>query len=273
MGLKKLVMTECRYLGRRQAALLLMAMAAALMVSGGVALAATITCKSDGKCFGTENADILNGTGGNNYMYGLGGGDTLKGRDGHDELYGQGGGDKLFGGPDIDFLIGGPGNDELHGGDGASDYYWFGDGWGNDSITDSTTSPNGVDFREQPNAKPPVLVTEDLTIRLNSGAGPEVKNESGTDTVDWDDSVITSVYGGSGDDKITGNLFANNNIRGFSGKDTIFGGFGNDTIHVGDSSGGDKVDCGEGIFGVVDHDTVYYDPKDTISTNCEEKVL
>ena len=51
-------------------------------------------------------------------------------------MYGQRGRDTLSGGSEVDYLIGGAGNDKLQGGGGA-ELYFFGPGWGKDSITDT----------------------------------------------------------------------------------------------------------------------------------------
>ena len=80
-----------------------------------------------------------------------------------------------------------------------------------------------------------VPVTEDLTTRLTSGAGPEVKSEGSTNTIEWEDDTISAAWGGYGDDKITGNSEANY-IVGNRGADTISGGVGDDRIQADDGS-------------------------------------
>jgi Ca2+-binding RTX toxin-like protein len=122
---------------------MLTAILAALMLSSGVALAATITCQAGVDCVGTRKADDLKGTAGKDHIYGRRGGDILRGLGEFDELHGQYGKDRLFGGPEKDFLIGGPGNDALGGG-GGDDWYFFGDNWGKDTITDDANSANSI---------------------------------------------------------------------------------------------------------------------------------
>lgn len=240
----------------------------ALVLSSGVALALTRTCEANVDCLGTNDPDILRGlrdTDDSNNIYGRGGADILKGFGGADELYGQGGSDELFGGAGMDYLAGGPANDALSGGADSFDYYHFGPGWGEDSIADSDTPANRVSFYKGPSDF--VYVTEDLTIDLVSGDGPEAETESGTSTVNWERNVIQHVFGGSGDDRITGNSLGNH-IYGGSGADNISAGGGNDEIRVRDGSGDDVVDCGEPFFG-SDDDTVFFDSGDQIDPSCE----
>ena len=115
---------------------------------------------------------------------------------------------KLFGRLSVfagDYLMGGPGKDTLRGGQNY-DQYFFGPGWREDTIIDGATHANGVHFRKAHLENVPV--TEDLTIRLTSGAGPEVKSEGSTNTIEWEDDTISAAWGGYGDDKITGNSAA-----------------------------------------------------------------
>jgi hypothetical protein len=130
-----------------------------------------------------------------------------------------------------------------------------------------------VVFLKGPGKGEQVPATDDLTINLLSGLGPEVKNASATSTIVWEGKVIQHVYSGNGDDQITGN-FSDNTIygslgTGSSGADTISAGGGDDEIHVNDGFGDDVVDCGENIIPGTDSDTVYFDSGDTIAPNCE----
>ncbi len=255
------------------AATLLAATLLALVVFSGVALAVTKSCVADVACFGTRKADTLNGSEGNDKMYGKGRGDTLNGFGGSDSLYGEGGADKLFGGMGpgvVNSLVGGPGNDLLSGGDGLEHYY-FGDGWGKDFITDGATSQNAVIFSKEPAPDEFVPTTANLTIKLVSGEGPEVKNASGTSTIDWQGvAIIEDVFSGSGDDRITGN-FEPNHISAGAGADNISSAGGNDLIYVADGSGDDVVDCGETLGNSLDNDTVFFDSGDQIAADCESQ--
>ena len=193
-------------------------------------------------------------------------------------MYGEGEADKLFGGPGNDDLIGGPGRDTLSGGEDL-DFYYFGDGWGKDTITDSSASSDGTAssqnmlmFVKGPsNEDAQVPVTDDLTIRLSSGDGPEVKNASGTTTINWAANFIQRVESGAGDDQITGNLVANVISANHGGADNLSSGGGNDRIDVADGSGDDVVDCGETLGNSSDNDTVFFDSGDQIAANCESQ--
>ena len=99
---------------------------------------------------GTAGNDDMDGRGGNDQMRGGAGNDDMDGGDGNDRLWGEAGrddldggrgNDRLDGGADSDILNGGRGNDTLTGGAGA-DVFEFRRGDGRDLITDFT---NGVD--------------------------------------------------------------------------------------------------------------------------------
>ena len=113
--------------------LLVAAMALALLVAAGVALAqpygdrpgaqgVTKTCPTD--CDGTAYPDTLYGTNAPNHIEGLGGnesptfGDYIPGHGGNDILYGNAGGDRIEGGNGADSIFGGTGEDLLIGGTG-----------------------------------------------------------------------------------------------------------------------------------------------------------
>jgi len=183
------------------------------------------------------------------HIYGRAGSDRLKGFSEFDELYGQHGGDRLFGGFEKDSLTAGAGKDTLSGG-GGGDWYYFGDGWGKDSITDDAASANRLLFRNAPSSS--VFITDDLVIDLDSGPGPEVTNTSGTNIVNWEGNDISDVSSGGGDDQITGNTLGNQ-LSGYTGADTIFGMGGNDEIDVMDETPDDTVDCGEDLIGGADN--------------------
>ncbi len=82
--------------------LLAAVLGSALALSGGVALAATVQCRSNQTCTGTHRADVLKGTAGENTMFGRRGDDTLRGLGKRDVLYGEAGSDTLSGGGDGD---------------------------------------------------------------------------------------------------------------------------------------------------------------------------
>jgi Ca2+-binding RTX toxin-like protein len=217
-------------------------MGAALVLGSGVALAATVRCNSSEEvCKGTNKDDTLLGTKKANDMSGLRGNDTLRGLGGSDNL------------------DGGAGDDTLEGGDGFDNYFFDRNNWGHDTATDTVASSGFFDNSVMFTSK----VTEDLIINLNSGPAPEVQNQSGTGTINWDGDVIKDVFDGAGDDTITGDDTGNYILANRGGADTIFTGDGDDQIFAGDGSGGDTVDCGPG------KDTVTADPGDTVLPNCE----
>ncbi len=170
------------------------------------------------------------------------------------------------------FVARGTGNDASSGGE-DSDQYYVGDGWGKDSITEissSASSQNMVLFVE-PNKLTNVSVpaTDDLTIKLHSDDGPEVKNASATSTIDWEGHVIHDVYGGNGDDHMTGNTIYGGSTVDSSGAHTVSTGAGDDEIDVDGGFGDDVVDCGESFSPGTDSAEVYYDSGDIINPNCE----
>jgi len=116
------------------------------------------------------------------------------------------------------------------------------------------------------------VVTDNLTITLfASDASPEVKNASGTSTINWgSDTIIQTVESGDGNDNITGE-FSSNLIYGGKGSDTISSGAGNDTIAVANDGYVDNVNCGNGLFSAQDNDFVSYGSFDVVSNNCEQK--
>jgi Ca2+-binding RTX toxin-like protein len=57
-------------------------------------------------------------------------------------------------------------------------------------------------------------------VDLRSDTGPEVKDASGTNTINWEGNVVDTIYGGAGDEQITGNASANM-IGGSGAADTL----------------------------------------------------
>ena len=114
----------------RRLTLLLVATGTALLMSAGLAFAATYECTSGRACIGTEGPDTLNGSSGiDPYMDGRQGDDELFANEG-EYAYLQGdafdapdndtstdGDDLLMGGPGFDEMAGFGGSDELYGGD------------------------------------------------------------------------------------------------------------------------------------------------------------
>lgn len=102
--------------------LLVATVGAALLMAGGVALAAgEIRCAqvTTTTCEGTNADDRIVGTKGHDTMFGHDGSDVMFGRGDNDEMYGGFGVDKMFGGKGNDLIRGGGGPDEIDGGPGT----------------------------------------------------------------------------------------------------------------------------------------------------------
>lgn len=243
------------------------AMAAVLMMSGGVALALnTIGCEGSGiKCVGTNRPDLIRGTADLDAIYGRDKGDTIKGFGKGDALLGNKGSDRLLGGRGQDFVIGGEDDDTLRGEDALDIYYFERSGWGTDTIREVSPKnilrlPDGENFDG--------AITTNLTS--DSGPVPEVTNSENASTVNWGGEVIDIVIGSTGNDTISGNEEANDIFDGEgreNDRDAISGAGGDDLIDVQDGAADDKVECGEG------NDTVYFDQELELvfPDECEEK--
>jgi len=111
----------------RRLTLLLAAVGTALLLSAGLAFAATYDCFAGRACIGTDGPDTLNGSSGWDYMDGRQGDDGLFGNESGDFMSGDAfdapgndtstdGDDLLRGGPGWDEMVGYGGDDELYGG-------------------------------------------------------------------------------------------------------------------------------------------------------------
>ncbi|MBS1158828.1 MAG: hypothetical protein H6R15_1247, partial [Proteobacteria bacterium] len=135
--------------------------------------------------------DVATGTAGPDTLNGTAGADVLDGLAGNDVLNGLAGDDLLFGGLGNDVLNGGTGADTMVGDDGDDTYDV-------DDVADQVIEGTGIDL---------------VRTTLSSYAlGAEVENLT---------------FFGVGNFTGTGNGL-NNEIRGVSGADTLFGGAGND---------------------------------------------
>ena len=100
--------------------------------------------KGNDRAAGGSGDDTLLGGGGNDRLQGNAGNDVLNGGTGKDVLRGGGANDRMLGGSGDDTLLAGAGRDRLLGskgddvltGNGGVDVFVFGDGSGNDQITD-----------------------------------------------------------------------------------------------------------------------------------------
>lgn len=115
----------------RRPVLLITIALAAVLLSAGVALAASVRCDG-GPCRGTNNADKMTGSLRNDRMSGLGSQDRMGGNRGNDVMFGGSGADtmgasygndRMFGGPGNDTMSGGPSSDRIVGGTGTDTIY------------------------------------------------------------------------------------------------------------------------------------------------------
>lgn len=120
-----------------KALLLVGAMALALVLAGGVALAADFICDGTGDnnpdpgiCEGTNNSDVITGTSNGEFIFALDGDDivnalngedTIDAGDGEDDVDGFSGNDAIFGGTGGDKLAGAEDSDQVFG-EGGPDF-------------------------------------------------------------------------------------------------------------------------------------------------------
>src|SRR5215212_893612 len=130
---------------KHRAVFLLLAVAVALLMASGVALAKTFHCDG-GRCRGTNSADTIYGSAKRDAIYSLGGADLVRGDGGADSINGDGGRDRLsgghgndgvFGGDDDDLVAGNKGFDTLNAGNGDDRIEAV------DGMTDQITCGNG----------------------------------------------------------------------------------------------------------------------------------
>ena len=111
----------------RRLTLFLATMGVALLLSAGLAFAATYDCIAGRACVGTDGPDTLNGSSGYDYMDGRQGDDRLFGNERSDFMSGDAfdapgndtstdGDDLLRGGPGWEEMVGYGGDDRLYGG-------------------------------------------------------------------------------------------------------------------------------------------------------------
>ena len=148
-------------------------------------------------------------------VYGGAGNDTVRGTRQDDMLYGFDGDDILSGRAGNDTIAGGGGNDILVA------------GYGNDVVNGQA----GLDYFDAR------AITTAVVVDL--GAGTATGADIGSDTL----FNIEAVYGGSGNDTITGSA-ADNMLYGLGGDDMLSGDVGNDTLVGG--QGNDTLNGGAG---------------------------
>ncbi|WP_249999920.1 calcium-binding protein [Actinoplanes sp. M2I2] len=224
---------------------------------------------NDGVLYGGPGDDIVRGGDGNDVLKGDDGTDTVDGGAGDDRLNGGGGNDKLLGGAgDLDIIYGDAGNDRLEGFTGQDNIYG---GTGNDQLVggpgtdhlkgdagnDIENGGDGLDFFDQ--GLDPVGADsdtfiggadEDVVVYWNRGKAltadaDGVKGDDGAagekDTIE---ASISDIWGGDGNDRLTGTAAGDETLTGGAGNDTIRAGAGDDAVW-GDG-GTDNLDAGAG---------------------------
>lgn len=176
---------------------------------------------------GTGN-DVIDYSGfnGNLKLYGEAGNDTITTGDGFDTIYGGDGNDSIISGNGDDKIYGNNGNDYIIAGDG-SDFVDGGNGndtiYGNDG-NDSLKGGKGDDL----------IYSGGGVNTIYGGAGNDhiyintsnniVHGDAGNDNIDVEDGNGNIIYGDAGNDFIT--------VYAGSSKNKIYGGAGNDAIHI-----------------------------------------
>lgn len=198
--------------------------------------------------YGTNAANTLTGTAGNDRIYALGGNDTVNAGGGNDLVYGgygsdtlngQDGDDTLFGEAGVDTMYGGNGMDALDGGDGSDFLY-------GDAGDDNLLGGAGLDE----------LHGGDGNDSLDGGIGNDsLYGENGIDTM-VGGAGSDYLYGGTGADSLDGGT-GNDFLYGQDDNDTLNGGGGNDTLDGG--AGDDNLDGGAGadfLYGMTGNDVL-----------------
>ena len=194
------------------------------------------------RIFGREGDDVLNGGQGNDRIFGASGNDTISGVQGNDWLNGGAGDDTISGDANgtgdltsFDRIFGGSGNDTLHGGDSRDRIYG---GSGQRHVLGRE--------RQRPDGRRHRATTSSTAAPATTRSSPT----SGQDTT----------YGGDGNDDLW--ALARGDVAPGPGVDqvgdTLDGGPGNDTFRTRDGEV-DRITCGDG------NDTALLDNVDVIT--------
>lgn len=253
----------------RKIVVLLASMSLAVLLVGGIAWAATISCiEGADRCEGTEEDDTINGSRGGDSILGYGGHDILRGEDGSDSLVGGRGNDKLHGDLASDVLHGGAGNDVMYGEQGPDTLI---DTRGRNRLSGSKKEDRVVGSGPlvSGGGSNDFLNLRSHTRTPDDTPGGDIRGGYGDDLLVHEGTG--EVSGGSGDDDFDRRYPDTNNsdedysgLQRLKGSRTLVGGTGSDsawllgrhddTIHFeGDGRRDVVVSCGRGT------DTVYYD--------------
>jgi Ca2+-binding RTX toxin-like protein len=186
---------------------------------------------------GVDDADLLDGTTGDDIILAGIGADIVNGLDGDDQLSGQDGADRLFGGLGADDLVGGAGADMLDGGVGAD---VMAGGSGDDLYIVDDTSDIVTELGSEGIDRVRASVFHALTAQV------ENLQLIGSANIDgFGNSLANQIDGNSGDNALNG-LAGNDLIRGAAGADELRGDAGNDQLLGGDGE--------DSLFGGNDND-------------------
>jgi Ca2+-binding RTX toxin-like protein len=195
--------------------------------------------------FGTNAADTLKGTIGDDRIYGLDDNDNLKGGTGNDELFGGAGNDSLHGEAGADTTYGGAGDDT---------YYVDNIG---DIVSEQTVA--GVDDGGTDRVYTTVSYTLGAFLERATLIGTVAGDLTGNDqanTLTGNDAA-NALSGGGGSDTLNA-AGGTDRLIGGAGKDTLTGGAGSDTFVFGpaDATSTDKVTdfAAEDFVGVLASD-------------------
>jgi Ca2+-binding RTX toxin-like protein len=168
--------------------------------------------------YGGDGNDYIVGNSLNNDLYGGDGNDFISGYSGtFDNIYGGNGQDTLHGYTLSDYISGDNGNDYIEG---------FGTligGSGSDTITGSAHSTTNNNF---------------------------IYGGDGSDLLQGASGAINIIYGDSGDDTLIASSYFSNGdyLNGGTGKDLLYGWFGNDTLDGGSGANNLKGDYGNDTY-------------------------
>lgn len=200
---------------------------------------------------GSSGNNVIGGGGGDDFIFGAQGNDTLDGGEGDDVIQGRADNDALAGGAGSDLLEGGTGDDSLSGGRGAD---ILNGGTGSD-LLEGGGGADLIDGGPGADIDTASYQTAASGVVLNLTAGFGTAGNANGDTFisienligsDFDDVLIGSaddnqIMGGTGDDA----------LRGSAGDDILDGGAGADFLNGG--SGVDTVSYASAQFGVILH--------------------
>lgn len=179
-----------------------------------------------------DQADTLDGAGGDDVIYAGAGNDNVLGGSGNDELNGMVGNDSLDGGIGHDRMIGGRG-DDIYVVDNAKDVVLERSGEGQDTIR----------------AKVSFTLADTMSVEILW-----TTNTSGTAAINLTGNKLDNKISGNAAGNILTGMGGEDLIRGLGGGDTIAGGSSNDDLHgdggddrIDGNAGDDKLEGGAGI--------------------------